>query len=55
MSKSALIKSSLAKKYWMSATGLFFAPFFDWPLGWESSIIITPDEALVVFNEYARL
>lgn len=54
MSKSALIKSSLAKKYWMSATGLFLCTFLIGHLVGNLQLLLPPDEALVVFNEYAR-
>ena len=54
MSKSALIKSSLAKKYWMSATGLFLCTFLIGHLVGILQLLLPPDEALVVFNEYAR-
>lgn len=54
MSKSALIKSSLAKKYWMAATGLFLCLFLIGHLLGNLQLLLSPDEALVKFNEYAH-
>lgn len=53
MSKSALIKSSLAKKYWMAATGLFLCTFLIGHLLGNFQLLLPADEALTVFNEYA--
>lgn len=54
MSKSALIKSSLAKKYWMSATGLFLCTFLIGHLVGNLQLLLPAEEALTKFNEYAR-
>jgi succinate dehydrogenase / fumarate reductase cytochrome b subunit len=54
MSKSALIKSSLAKKYWMSATGLFLCAFLIGHLLGNLQLLLPSEVALVKFNEYAR-
>ena len=54
MSKSALIKSSLAKKYWMSATGLFLCLFLIGHLAGNLQLLLPAEEALLTFNEYAK-
>ena len=53
MSKSVLIKSSLAKKYWMSATGLFLCLFLVGHLAGNLQLLLPKDKALLQFNEYA--
>ena len=59
MSKSALIKSSLAKKYWMAATGLFLCLFLIGHLAGNTLLLwpeheIEPDRAgALAFNSYA--
>lgn len=54
MSKSALIKSSLAKKYWMAATGLFLCTFLIGHLVGNLQLLLPAEEALEKFNEYAQ-
>ncbi len=54
MSKSALIKSSLAKKYWMAATGLFLCTFLIGHLAGNLQLLLPAEEALPIFNEYAK-
>ncbi|SCY58102.1 succinate dehydrogenase cytochrome b subunit [Flavobacterium caeni] len=51
MAKSALLKSSLAKKYWMALTGLFLCLFLVGHLAGNLQLL-TPDNALN-FNKYA--
>jgi succinate dehydrogenase / fumarate reductase cytochrome b subunit len=51
MAKSALLKSSLAKKYWMAFTGLFLCLFLVGHLAGNLQLLI-PDNALN-FNKYA--
>ncbi|MEJ6588467.1 MAG: succinate dehydrogenase cytochrome b subunit [Crocinitomicaceae bacterium] len=54
MSKSAFIKSSIAKKYWMALTGLFLCLFLvGHLLGNLQLIFSTGEEGRRVFNEYA--
>jgi succinate dehydrogenase / fumarate reductase cytochrome b subunit len=54
MSKSALLKSSLAKKYWMAATGLFLCLFLvGHLLGNLQLIFKAGEEGRRAFNEYA--
>ena len=54
MSKSALVKSSLAKKYWMAATGLFLCTFLIGHLVGNLQLLLPAEEALLTFNEYAK-
>jgi succinate dehydrogenase / fumarate reductase cytochrome b subunit len=54
MSKSALIKSSLAKKYWMAGTGLFLCLFLLGHLLGNLQLLLPSDIARFQFNEYAR-
>lgn len=54
MSKSALIKSSLTKKYWMAATGLFLCTFLIGHLLGNLQLLLPAEEALEAFNEYAK-
>lgn len=54
MSKSALIKSSLAKKYWMGATGLFLCLFLVGHLAGNLQLFMTGPEGQLQFNEYAK-
>ncbi len=54
MSKSALIKSSLAKKYWMAGTGLFLCLFLIGHLLGNFQLLLPSDVASAQFNEYAR-
>lgn len=54
MSNSALLKSSLAKKYWMAATGLFLCLFLAGHLAGNLQLIfVTGEEGRLQFNEYA--
>ena len=56
MSKSALIKSSLAKKYWMAATGIFLCTFLIGHLA-GNTLLLWPEgpnrEGALAFNSYA--
>lgn len=55
MSNSALIKSSLAKKYWMAGTGLFLCIFLIGHLiGNLQLILVGGEEGQLQFNEYAK-
>ncbi|HOD09128.1 MAG TPA: succinate dehydrogenase cytochrome b subunit [Flavobacterium sp.] len=51
MAKSALLKSSLAKKYWMALTGLFLCLFLTGHLAGNLQLLV-PNNALN-FNKYA--
>jgi succinate dehydrogenase / fumarate reductase cytochrome b subunit len=54
MSKSAIMKSSLAKKYWMALTGLFLCTFLiGHLLGNLQLVFKTGEEGRRAFNEYA--
>jgi len=54
MSKSAILKSSIAKKYWMALTGLFLCTFLIGHLiGNLQLIFIHGEEGRRAFNEYA--
>ncbi len=54
MAKSALLKSSLAKKYWMSFTGLFLCIFLVGHLLGNLQLLLPVSEAARdQFNEYA--
>jgi succinate dehydrogenase / fumarate reductase cytochrome b subunit len=54
MSKSALLSSSLAKKYWMALTGLFLCTFLvGHLLGNLQLVLKTGEEGRRAFNEYA--
>lgn len=54
MSKSAILSSSIAKKYWMALTGLFLCLFLvGHLLGNLQLIFKTGDEGQRAFNEYA--
>ncbi len=54
MSKSALLKSSIAKKYWMSLTGLFLCTFLiGHLLGNLQLVFKSGEEGRRAFNEYA--
>ena len=50
MAKSAILKSSLAKKYWMSLTGLFLCLFLVGHLAGNLQLIFSDASH---FNEYA--
>jgi succinate dehydrogenase / fumarate reductase cytochrome b subunit len=51
MAKSALLKSSIAKKYWMALTGLFLCLFLVGHLAGNLQLLM-PDSRLQ-FNQYA--
>ena len=53
MSKSVLLKSSLAKKYWMAATGLFLCLFLVGHLLGNLQLFSNTEEGKRAFNEYA--
>jgi len=53
MSNSALIKSSLAKKYWMAFTGLFLCLFLVGHLAGNLQLFLPGYLAKLQFNEYA--
>ena len=54
MSNSALIQSSLAKKYWMAITGLFLCVFLIGHLVGNLQLLIPGEEGQLQFNEYAH-
>lgn len=54
MSKSALLKSSLAKKYWMAITGLFLCLFLVGHLVGNMQLFIGGEEGQLQFNAYAK-
>ncbi len=54
MSKSALLKSSLAKKYWMAATGLFLCLFLVGHLAGNLQLFLSGEEGQLQFNAYAK-
>jgi succinate dehydrogenase / fumarate reductase cytochrome b subunit len=53
MSKSVLLKSSLAKKYWMAVTGLFLCLFLVGHLLGNLQLFAGGEEGKRAFNEYA--
>lgn len=53
MAKSALLKSSLAKKYWMAFTGLFLCLFLVGHLAGNLQLLASGAGAKDQFNEYA--
>ncbi|MBI2260034.1 MAG: succinate dehydrogenase cytochrome b subunit [Flavobacteriia bacterium] len=53
MSKSVLLKSSIAKKYWMALTGLFLCLFLLGHLLGNLQLFSTTEEGRRAFNEYA--
>lgn len=53
MSKSALLKSSIAKKWWMALTGLFLCLFLVGHLLGNLQLFIDGEEGKRAFNEYA--
>jgi len=53
MAKSALLKSSLAKKYWMALTGLFLCLFLTGHLLGNLQLLSTGKDAALHFNQYA--
>ncbi|MCE2742379.1 MAG: succinate dehydrogenase cytochrome b subunit [Fluviicola sp.] len=53
MSKSVLLKSSIAKKYWMALTGLFLCLFLVGHLLGNLQLFIAGEEGRRAFNEYA--
>ncbi len=52
MSKSALLKSSIAKKYWMAMTGLFLCLFLVGHLLGNLQLFSGTEEGRQAFNEY---
>lgn len=52
MSKSVLLKSSLAKKYWMALTGLFLCLFLVGHLAGNLQLFAGGEEGKRAFNEY---
>ena len=53
MSKSVLLKSSIAKKYWMALTGLFLCTFLIGHLLGNLQLFISGEAGKRAFNEYA--
>lgn len=53
MAKSALLKSSLVKKYWMAFTGLFLCLFLVGHLAGNLQLLMMGEGARDQFNEYA--
>ncbi|RWW99624.1 succinate dehydrogenase cytochrome b subunit [Flavobacterium cerinum] len=53
MAKSALLKSSLAKKYWMALTGLFLCLFLVGHLIGNLQLLSSSENAALHFNQYA--
>jgi succinate dehydrogenase / fumarate reductase cytochrome b subunit len=53
MSKSVLLKSSIAKKYWMALTGLFLCVFLIGHLIGNLQLFAMGEEGRRAFNEYA--
>lgn len=54
MAQSVLLKSSLAKKYWMALTGLFLCLFLVGHLAGNLQLFIGGIEGQLQFNEYAK-
>ncbi|MBK9419365.1 MAG: succinate dehydrogenase cytochrome b subunit [Flavobacteriales bacterium] len=54
MARSALLGSSLAKKYWMALTGLFLCIFLIAHLAGNLQLLDMSPEGQLKFNEYAR-
>ena len=53
MSQSGILKSSLVKKYWMAATGLFLCLFLAGHLAGNLQLFMMGIEGKTQFNEYA--
>ncbi len=53
MAKSAFLKSSIAKKYWMAFTGLFLCLFLVGHLVGNLQMLSSSPEAALKFNQYA--
>lgn len=53
MAKSAFLKSSIAKKYWMALTGLFLCLFLVGHLLGNLQLLSTSEDAALHFNQYA--
>lgn len=53
MAKSAFLKSSLAKKYWMALTGLFLCLFLVGHLIGNLQLLSSSENAALHFNQYA--
>lgn len=54
MSNSAILKSSLAKKYWMALTGLFICLFLIGHLAGNLQLFIPGEEGRLQFNAYGK-
>jgi succinate dehydrogenase / fumarate reductase cytochrome b subunit len=54
MSKSVILQSSLAKKYWMAATGLFLCLFLVGHLAGNLQLFMAGEEGQLQFNAYAK-
>jgi succinate dehydrogenase / fumarate reductase cytochrome b subunit len=54
MSRSALLKSSIAKKYWMALTGLFLCLFLVGHLAGNLQLFLSGEEGRLQFNQYAE-
>jgi len=54
MSNSAILKSSIAKKYWMALTGLFLCLFLVGHLLGNLQLFASGEEGRRAFNEYAH-
>ena len=54
MSKSVLLQSSIAKKYWMALTGLFLCLFLVGHLLGNLQLLLPVSEASDSFNLYAK-
>ena len=53
MAKSAFLKSSIAKKYWMALTGLFLCLFLVGHLIGNLQLFMSGYEGALQFNKYA--
>lgn len=53
MSNNGILKSSLAKKYWMAATGLFLCLFLVGHLAGNIQLLVGGYEGRLAFNEYS--
>ena len=53
MSKSVLLNSSIAKKYWLALTGLFLCLFLAGHLAGNLQLFIPGEAGRLQFNEYA--
>ena len=53
MSNSAILKSSIAKKYWMAFTGLFLCLFLAGHLAGNLQLLMSGEGGQIQFNDYA--